>query len=979
MSCCQCLKIKVLSPPAGVPSQYLENGELFLDLPADFNLEFSKALGELSEIDKIKDEATLAATLPQTPRNKAFFDYLKSFTRIGNTFDTVDVLVMEGSVTHNFTLLALTNSSDAAKTYEVQIKRGSSHWLTLAEKTYLAELDFGTFEFTFDNIVAYWAGNFQYIDGDAGIWFPLVHYGSWFKERTVVVEDMRPWHHMLAVLQKSFCAIGWDFRCPFLETDEGRQIGVYILGESYGSEDTTVESRKFRAHIETNPIETNPLLGLGIYQLPFEVEDYDPGGNYNPTTGEFSGVGIFNFKASLDVEFTIFTGSGPNPTYTVILYRHDPVSMTDEEVTKLTGPIPNGGGLVHIDFEAESVSIVPGQTVFIGLFTSDGIVSVIGYFYNEPERATYTRGDIIDIAGVIDPEMTILDFFKGVVHLLNGKIKTDWVNSVVWLYTPYDTEWQTNLIDGFYTDDIIDLTAVILDETEEVSITKEQRARYCLLKYKDSSDAFVEKNNLEQENAPLYSKLVDLGAGIEETENKENPLFEPTVNAKIDKFPDIPPLTINYSIDIPHLWDNTEGKQSFKIKPRLCFFYGYAIQQDPDASGLPLAYWRFDNFVFDKVPYAYQVPNMNIYLVGALTPMLLYGEDTDDFYNVAWKRDLHKLALSARVAYDGLVSTVYYKSIDFRPLHRIYYDGRTILARMIEVNNRQSCSDAPAQLVFVPEPFVGDYCADIISVPADPCASNQPRIFTSADIGAGTLTATADDSGIVSPIDTDTWEYSTDNGSSWLSYTPSTPVAPAPGETKVIFRRTVTFSDGCYAKVVTRTGDFAVSCSNNPTISITYDEGINTATATGGGDFNSSIDTDTWTVSLDDGAPVAYTPGDPVDNFEKAVFTRTVTFTNACPDITVTQTLEIEPPVCNNRPDLSWIEVSDCVYDLQVSGTVDSTICMTVIEISTDSGVTWQLWDNVPARAVSGLKARATFLYCDQCPASFVEKDCPLL
>ena len=157
---------------------------------------------------------------------------------------------------------------------------------------------------------------------------------------------------------------------------------------------------------------------------------------------------------------------------------------------------------------------------------------------------------------------------------------------------------------------------------------------------------------------------------------------------------------------------------------------------------------------------------------------------------------------------------------------------------------------------------------------------------------------------------------------------------------------------------------------------MSYDEGKNEVSATGAGSFNSPISSDTWTVEIDGAAAVAYTQGDVISGFSTVKFNRNVSFSNSCQDVQVSETLEAEAPICANSPALEFVEVSDCVYDLQVTGS-DSPICAIYYEISRDGGANWYAWDNRPVNGEVGMIARATVMYCDHCPPTYLQENCP--
>lgn len=970
MSCCQCLKIKILDPITGMPTHFLESGALYLDLPENFSLELSKSATRLSLLEKIEDEAAIEFDLPYTPKNEIIGRFVRNHNQIENDYPPLSVLVQEGSITHHtFTELFFTGSSDQSQVFSVKLTRSTGHWIRGAKEKYLNTIDYGTFELTVDNITDNWANNYQHTDGGQGVYWPICHYGAWVSETSIVLEDLRPWLHALFVLQQGFCEIGWSFRCPALETDTGRQLITYILREDYAVSQADVDFFRFLAS-------GTPTIASGI--IIFPDEDYDYSGSYNPATGQFSGAVDAIFMASVTVEANANSGSGDTPQLFIQLVKESGGFAID--FASLSFSLSETTETFTANLQGQ-VSLEAGDKVYIYAYVdgSGNISPTGGYFTNEPQRVPPGPGDVIEIADFVHPDYILLDFLKGIAHMLNGRFITDWVNKTVWLYTPNDAVWFSEGVDGFYQSTVEDLTDLILPESEEITLEKTGQARYVKLQFKGSTDDYINSMDLEAA-APLYSKEVDLGEGfIEETEQSENPFFEPTANAIINKFPAISPEVTTYNIDIPHLWDNDNGETSYKIGPRILYALGYVYQIYDESGSDTTRKYKFNNSTFEQIGYCFQRPNSK-YALAALDPgitledRIVYGESDNDLYTLAYNRELLTRKFANQSAFLMRVSSQRYRVTDFRKLYTAYYGGRTFNFRMEEISSYNTCGTDNAVVVVRPEPFVGDICADVISVDPDTC-NNMPRIDITVNVSGDWISADADDSGIDSPINTDDWEYSTNGGTSWSAYTPDDQIS---GFESVVFRREVSFTDGCPTKIVTRTGSFDTACDNNPGITLDYTEGTNTITAEGSGTFNSSIATDVFEVSIDGASYVAYTELDPVTGFETVTFRRTVTYINSCPEQVVTATYTVTGAPCENDISIVFTEVlpGACVYSLSITGAT-SPIAFVSFQVSEDGGTYWRNDIGNAVRRTSTTIARAFVYYSDGCPASTIEAECP--
>lgn len=970
MSCCgNCLKIQILSTVPNMPSNHLVDGKLYLDLHEEFHLEFSKKLEELSEIDQIADEAILNTSVKYTPINNIIGEPLRNHNLIGNSNPIIQVLIQEGNIIHQFKEIEFVGADDRSREYNIRIKRGSEHWARTANRTYLKEIPWGSFNFTQANVINNWSASYRYTDGDLGVYFPLVNYGGWFDPDSVVLEDFRPWFHALSGLQKGMCALGWSFRCPWLETDEGRQVITYISDNSYAVNRDELTLKEFSATITPNTVLPGALSQLII----FDTEIFDNGNNYDPTTGEFQEKGVYDITVRVKVVINVPFLSEPNPLHLELWKRTS--GGIGQNVGKVQSEAVGENEIVEIELKLERATLLDGEFFYVvitGAFTELEVIE--GVYYNRAERFVYSDGDIINLADVVG-NYTFLQYFKGCQHMCDGKLVTDHINKTVWLYTPYDTEWYETQINGFYLDTIDDITALIEQDSEQTLIERRDELRFVRLQFKNSKDRYISKLDLP-EDEPLYHKLVDRGTAYKEgTTLLKNPFFEPTANDFLDRFPTIAPVLTNSPIDIPVVWDNDKGEISYDVGPRVLITIGDIAQRD-DGPLNQVRNWRFEGSLRQALPYAFQVPNSKKndgFSAVAITERLVYGEDPNDLYNLAYKRSLLGSIYSVKSGFLAKWNSERYKNTDFRGLYKIYYNGRTFLGRLLEVNNKLSCSNESSNIIVKPEPFIGDVCSDTISIPDDGC-NNQPRINGNANPATDEISATADNTGINSTIDTDTWEYSLDDGVNWTPYTPGNTIS---GQSNVLFRRTVTFTDSCPDKVVTRLVEFSTSCNNNPTIEITYDESSNTISATGGGTFNSSIDTDTWDVSVDGGSYSSYTPGTDITGFMEVRFRRITTFTNSCPDIMATNSFTVTGDQCNNQPIIEFTEISPCVYDLSLAGSTTSDVYVTNFYISKDGGTSFKAWDNRPITGDPNTVVRAMVYYCDSCQASCIETTCP--
>jgi hypothetical protein len=134
-------------------------------------------------------------------------------------------------------------------------------------------------------------------------------------------------------------------------------------------------------------------------------------------------------------------------------------------------------------------------------------------------------------------------------------------------------------VEGYFLNEQIDLREQQIADTEIVDYNVDAIKRFQKYKYKDSTDEFIKEKTIP------FDQTFDLGGDylLEETEESENPFFEPTMMnynnpLSIQKFP------------LAALWDNDNGSLSNGIKPRRCIYENRTPFLNPAIT----TFWAFD-------------------------------------------------------------------------------------------------------------------------------------------------------------------------------------------------------------------------------------------------------------------------------------------------------------------------------------------------------------------------------------------------
>ena len=119
----------------------------------------------------------LSFELPRTANNERILERFESNNIVNNTYRPIKVEVFVGHVQLHFDRLLITSINYENNTYNCKLINGDDFWIEQADKTFLRDLDFGSFEFTEANVVDNW-NNPQWQNGNDLIYLPLVDYGN---------------------------------------------------------------------------------------------------------------------------------------------------------------------------------------------------------------------------------------------------------------------------------------------------------------------------------------------------------------------------------------------------------------------------------------------------------------------------------------------------------------------------------------------------------------------------------------------------------------------------------------------------------------------------------------------------------------------------------------------------------------------------------------------------------------------------------
>lgn len=696
-------RIEIRDIPLNTPPRFLEeNGQLILDLPDGFTFALSKAATEGNEVNDIKREGTSSFSLPITDKNlwilrKWCFpnNHSKDFTRIRiHVFDGPHILAED-----RLDVLQINYQDD---TIEIGLFESPENGVADgANSLLLNTVDFGTFELTAANLETHWA-NAVWEDGVTDdFYFAMVHYGNFIIDQyEVSVEDFRPLLSVPGTLMRGFCALGWVFDSPLLETEWFRRLWWYGLGKEYYRHSDW--GRLVRLDVETSA----DIAAAGPFQiLTFDIENEDLGGNHSistysiyeqtqPLAGmlRYRILGQIENPGGSDVDFNLvlsFIGGGELESW--------PFTVA-------------AGDTLDIDHTWEG-EYGQGDQFTISLGAMTGALNVLaGFRFTAlPTEKYYYRGDIIDIRDSIGPKYTFLQFLQGLLHM-GFRFETNFGTRTVTMYATEQADiFAEGVIEGYYRPayDARDLSEIIQHRSAVLDFPKEDTPEALIIGFAKSTDKYIETLALP-EDVPMYSKRLEFATGTKDVlEYSENPFFEPTGNYQW--FGEAAP-----KINTPAMWDNEDRARSFEIGPRILVAHGLAAQQRLIGGTVTDSQWSFEGALRSTMPYVAQVPGDFDQLGGVAVAALTYivYDDPDYAAYSLWamwlKKDNRFYKNLPTIEVLALLASRDYHTFSFRDRIEVKLLGRPTILKAIAVKDFQTESPLLTPITLQIDP---DECA----------------------------------------------------------------------------------------------------------------------------------------------------------------------------------------------------------------------------------------------------------------------------
>ena len=694
-----------------------------LDLPPGFSVRSSKDVNALSDINALITDGVLSFDVPMTTVNDAAFMSYSSPVITNNKKNGIEARIVCEGHELPFDHIWIRSKKNTQRSWEIEVRRSPNHWLELASEKKLCTIDLGTGTLD-DTATDTWVDQF-YVDGeDVHRWIPA-DYGGWvdldepiqFTDppvKNIWLEDLRPWVSLPALLKQGFCEIGWTLEGQILDTPLSRALFVYILSREYYTQSKGGNHKLIGQLL----LDFTNTTGLSV-PIFFTSLQYDPGSNSVEASPGLYSAAIQNtlpFKARY--KFTI-SGQFENVGATVQTYE---ISLGE------TDNVGNITGLVYATFVFKVNAL---ETLFVttsleadiepnayaGLAIQSNLVTRIKTgcrIIIEPNNKSLVRGDVVTLNRLFNCDYYLLDAFKGYVHMMNGRIETDWSTRRVVIH-PYRTaDVYGDTVPGFINDGAtpIDITNIVVCNSEKVTKIKNDLTRYTQLQFADSSDSYIDSLKLDR---PAFSRRVTNSLELpDKVTELKNPFFEPTLEGRSETLQRATPPLINHSKDIlpmvylPRLWDNTSGERSFNIGPRVLVFYGEVAQFDKE-EGRNASFY-FESTRIEAFGYASQLPTLDFAVEPTLNASLVYGSIERDLYVTFYLSLLQRIKRGSYLDVLVYMGSQQYSEWDFRTKFKLVYEGRPLLPLGENIRDFAHGADIPTPMRFIVEPSDTECC-----------------------------------------------------------------------------------------------------------------------------------------------------------------------------------------------------------------------------------------------------------------------------
>ena len=739
-----CDQIRVLGlPPEALNA--LGGAEPILNLPEGFALRYSKSREQLSTVNQIETEGVLGFTAPSTPVNDAVFCEYGTPATLDNSRRFYDVQVVSAGIPAPFTRLVC-KGKDGEGNWDLELRRAPGHWVELSSNLALNQIDFGIASTNYLSIESNWeapeyAGTFDPDENNCTYWPPM-DYGGWvdlnepLQGSTVPVKfispsDIRPLLSLPYILKRGFCQIGWTIDGVIFDNPWFRRLWVYALSETYYDADTKggrIKGRMFeRREITDRRFRFTELVkGVTSQVIPNPIDLSTPAWHLGiKNTGgislkyRFILKGSFHNDRALPFECT-FQVMEIDPTDNDT-YTGETISAPENEITVSFAPNEKK----DVSFEIECI-LKPNQKGAIsfpalppnGFFVEKGL-----YFEVQPLNNCIMPGaGSIEVAKCVSRETNLLDWLKATMHLIRGRLKTDFKTKTLTIYPSKEANLYGDIVPGYLLEESpdVDYSEKVIEGSVKIAPINPTLKRFTRIEFADSTDAYISSLELLD---PAHSKKINNGDELpNEIESIQNPFLQPTLEGQIEGIGSDGGGRAPTPF-LPRMWDNTNGERSFAIAPRIFFAFGKVRQKNPSnklAEFFPFCSFFWDNpvnigdgpafYPITEFGYATQLRTLDLDPTPTIDGNVVFSNQPANLFTQFYLGLTNENKGAFNLDFLAYLEPQDYANFDFRNLLRINYEGRPLRVEALEVSDHEMCGEIPTPIRGIVAPALTKCC-----------------------------------------------------------------------------------------------------------------------------------------------------------------------------------------------------------------------------------------------------------------------------
>jgi hypothetical protein len=436
-------------------------------------------------------------------------------------------------------LLSIRVDDSTHTVYEVTLHGQTADLFTTLSERKLNALDFSEYNHTLSsgNVIDSWAtqiyknGSTQAFAYGYGYMYAMIDKGHPRNISLWETNEFTPCLYAKTIVDKMFANASYTYtNDSFFNSDRFKHL-VIPPPSSLTVDATALEARRFRASRITTT-QSLDLLSTIIFQNDSTSGNYDNGGNYNTSTGQYTAPvgGNYVFDVSLDVNYA---STGYTPAFQEDIWLVFGLYVNGIKKTTSTVTVDFGSPAFNIDLYFAPSTLLNGDVVEIKLvqvwdeanqynLTNSQFQVDIGIgsnIENNLTAYTYGYGETVDFSVFLNSEVKQSDLLLSFVKMFNLYIEADRDNPKELRIVPRDE---------FYNGAQVDWTQK-LDYSQSVEIVPmgELEANPYKFQYKEGKD---DANVLYQESyqTTYGSRTYQVENQFVKEEKKIEVVFSPT-------------------------------------------------------------------------------------------------------------------------------------------------------------------------------------------------------------------------------------------------------------------------------------------------------------------------------------------------------------------------------------------------------------------------------------------------------------------